>query len=106
MKLGDCRLGPDLKLAALHLWDLTWGGIDVIQDLEMISSRILSSKLHSMSLALGIAVMVNISDVRSRKAGNGLKISKQLLPVWFSHLGIHVKKKAAVSLFLGTAVNK
>jgi hypothetical protein len=30
--------------------------------------------------------------------------SKRVLPVWFSRFGICVKKQAAVSLFLGTAV--
>jgi hypothetical protein len=29
---------------------------------------------------------------------------KMSLPIWFSRLGIHVKKKEAVSLFVGTAV--
>jgi hypothetical protein len=49
--------------------------------------------------------MINATDLRSRKAGNGLKRGKQHLPDWFSRLGIHVKKKAAVS-FLGTGVNE
>ena len=49
-------------------------------------------------------VMVNVSDLRSRKAGNVQKKLKRVLPIWFSRLGIRVKKKEAVSLFLGSAV--
>jgi hypothetical protein len=50
--------------------------------------------------------MVNVSDLRSRKAANVQKKLKWVLPIWFSHLGIRVKKKKAVSLFFGTAVTQ
>ena len=29
----NCKLSPDLKLIALHLWDLGWDEIDTIQGL-------------------------------------------------------------------------
>jgi hypothetical protein len=48
--------------------------------------------------------MVNVSDLRLRKAGNVQKKLKQVLPIWFSRLGICVKKKEAVSLFLESVV--
>ena len=33
------RISPDLKLAALRLWDLGWDEIDIIQGLATISRR-------------------------------------------------------------------
>ena len=68
--------------------------------LDVISSRILLSKLHFMFRIRNCVVMVGMSDIRSRKAGNGLKRSKRVLPVWFSRLGIRIKKKRLCHYFL------
>ena len=51
-----------------------------------------------------IKYYVNMSDVRPRKAGNGLKRSKCMLPILVFPFGNSRQKESVVSLFLGTAV--
>jgi len=90
-----------LNLAELCLWDFGWMkyisfkvfGYDILRHLITKATFHISSIRHCV-------VMINM---RSRKAGNGLKRwkrRKRRVPIWFSRLGICVTKKAAVSLFL------
>jgi hypothetical protein len=72
-------------------------GYDILMYLVVKATFHISSIRHCV-------VMINMSDIRSRKAGNGLETAKKMCARLVFPFGNSRQKKAAVSLFLETAV--
>ena len=79
-----------------------------------ISSQPRSHRCNAANLRSGLILWLTMKKYASLSVRwKGLEVvyiepqiegKSKLAPDWFSRLGIRVKKKAAVSLFLGTAV--
>ena len=73
-------------------------GYDILRHLVAKATFHVSTIRHCV-------VMINMSDIRSRKAGNGQEMVKKTCACLVFPFGNSRQKKAAVSLFLETAVS-